>query len=72
MSRYSKPINTKLSVKKCWDMVNATQNGKDPADIRERCKVAAEWLEKNEVIDYDQYNDMMMAISYTFRESYHL
>lgn len=65
-------INTMLSVKGCWRMVNATQNGKTPKEIRERCGIAEEWLKANEVIDAEQYNDLMMALSYIFRESYHL
>ena len=65
-------INTGLSVKGCWRMVNAIQNGRTPQEIRERCRIAEEWLKANKVIDNDQYNDMMMEVSYLHRESYTL
>lgn len=53
-------------------MVNAIQNGKTPLEIRQRCNIAEKWLVENEVISYDEYNDMMMAISYLYRESFNL
>lgn len=65
-------INTKLSESKCWDMVNRIQNGKTPEDIRERCRIAEEWLNANEIIDNSTYNDLMMTVAYLHRESYHL
>lgn len=65
-------INTRLSVEGCWKMVNAIQNGNTPQEIRERCRIAAKWLEENENLDYDQYNEMMMAVTYLHRESYHI
>lgn len=65
-------INTNLSVEGCWKMVNAIQNGNTPQEIRKRCLIAEEWLKANTIITNDQYNDMMMAVSYLFRESYHL
>ena len=65
-------INTKLSVKQCWDMVNRIQMGRTPDEIRRRCRVAEEWLTANEVITTDEYNELMMAVSYIHRESYHI
>ena len=65
-------INKNLSVKGCWRMVNAIQNGETPAAIRERCNIAEEWLKANQIISNDQYNDMMMTISYLYRESYQM
>ena len=65
-------INKNLSVKGCWRMVNAIQNGKTPQEIRERCQIAEEWLKANEVIDNDQYDNMMDAVAYMYRESYHI
>jgi hypothetical protein len=65
-------INTKLSVDGCWKMVNAIQNGKDAEDIRNRCHIAEVWLKANEIIDNDEYNDLMMTISYLHRESYRI
>ena len=64
-------INTKLSVTGCWRMVNAIENGKDATEVRERCRIAASWLEANEVINYDQFNELMMTVAYIHRESYH-
>lgn len=65
-------INESLSLNGCWKMVNAIQNGKTPKEIRERCNIAEEWLNANKVIDTAQYDDLMMAVSYLYRESYHL
>lgn len=64
-------INASLSVTGCWKMVNAIQNGKTPQEVRERCYIAEKWLKANKVIDNDQYNDMMMTVTYLHRESYH-
>lgn len=64
-------INTKLSENGCWKMVNAIQNGKSPAEIRERCNIAEMWLKANEVIGCDIYNDLMMTVAYLYRESFH-
>lgn len=65
-------INTKLSVAGCWKMVNAIQNGGTADEIRNRCTIAEQWLKRNEVIDNDQYNDLMLAVSYLYRESFHM
>ena len=63
-------INKNLSVNGCWRMVNAIQNGKTVEEIRERCKIAEAWLKENVIIDNEQYNDLMMTISYLYRETY--
>lgn len=65
-------INTKLSLKRCWDMVNRIQMGRTPDEIRRRCRVAEEWLTANEVITTDEYDELMMAVSFIHRESYHI
>jgi hypothetical protein len=65
-------INTRLSVAGCWKMINAIQNGKSPEEVRDRCYIAEKWLKANEVIDNDQYDDMMMTVAYLHRESYHI
>lgn len=67
-----KQINKRLSVNGCWKMVNAIQNGKTPEEIRQRCAIAMNWLDENEVIDNDTYNDLMMTVSWLQRESYHM
>lgn len=53
-------INTKLSAKRCWDMVNRIQLGNTPAEIRRRCRVAEEWLTANEVIAEKDYTLTMI------------
>ena len=63
-------INVNLSVKGCWRLVNGIQNGKTPAEIRERASIAEEWITANKNIDIDTYNDMMNSIAYLIRESY--
>lgn len=65
------PINPRLSVKGCWKMVNAIQNASTPKEVRERCDIAEEWLVANTVITSEEYNDLMMTVTYLFRESYH-
>lgn len=65
-------INTRLSVAGCWRMVNAIRNGKTPEEIRERCRIAEAWLDANEIISTEEYNDLMMAVSWQHRESYHI
>ena len=63
-------INVNLSVKGCWRLVNGIQNGKTPAEIRERASIAEEWITANKNLDIDTYNDMMNSIAYLIRESY--
>lgn len=63
-------INKNLSLKGCWRMVNAIQNGNTTEEIRERCRIAEEWLRENDVITNEEYNDLMMAVSYQHRESF--
>lgn len=63
-------INTKLSLAGCWRMVNAIQNGKTPSEIRQRCYIAENWLNHNEVIGIDDYDSLMNTVAYLHRESY--
>ena len=65
-------INTKLSIKGCWEMVNRIQLGNTPKEIRDRASIAEKWLIANEVINNEQFDDLMNAVSYWIRESYHL
>ena len=65
-------INTRLSLNGCWAMVNRIQTATTPESIRERCKVAEEWLTANEIISTEDYNELMRAVSYLHMESYHL
>lgn len=65
-------INTKLSLKGCWKMVNAIWNGDTREEILRRCNVATEWLNANEVISAEEYNDLMVAVSMQTREAYRL
>lgn len=57
------PINPKLSLKGCWAMVNRVDNF-------EKLNVAYNWLRANEVITNEEYNDLMMTLSYISRELY--
>lgn len=68
----TKTINTKLSLRKCWDMVNRIQLANSPEQMRERCRIAEDWLTKNEVISVEEYNDLMRAVSQLCAESYHM
>ena len=64
--------NRNLSLKGCWDMVNRIQLADTPEGIRNRCRVAEEWLLNNDVIDNDEYDDLMRAVAYLRSESYHM
>ena len=57
------PINPKLSLKGCWTMVNRVGNF-------EKLNIAYNWLRANEVITNEEYNDLMMTLSYISRELY--
>ena len=65
-------INTTLSLKGCWRMVNAIQNGETPKEIRRRAIIAREWLINNTVISLDEFDELMNTVAYLVRESYHL
>ena len=65
-------INTKLSLKGCWEMVNRIQLAHTPEEIRKRASIAGEWLKANEVVSNAEYDDLMMAVSYIVRESYNI
>lgn len=62
-------INDTLSVKGCWRMVNRAQ-ADDPKEQLRRCRIADEWLKANKVIGNDDYNDLMMSLTYLMREAY--
>ena len=64
-----KEINTKLSLAGCWKMVNAIQNGKTEGDVRHRCYIAEQWLKANEIISNDDFDELMMTVSYWYREA---
>ena len=63
-------VNTKLSLKGCWRLVNAIQNVETPKELRERADVAIEWLKKNEIISNAEFDDLMKTVAYLVRESY--
>lgn len=63
-------INKNLSLSGCWRMVNAIQNGKTRGEIIERCSIAEAWLTANMVINNSQYDELMRAVSYIYREAY--
>lgn len=39
-------------------------------DTLEKLHIAERWIKENEVITNDEYNDLMMALSYISRELY--
>lgn len=63
-------VNKKLNYAGCWKMVNRIEDGADAQEIRRRCNIAERWLTANEVIDKEQFNELMMAVSFIHRESY--
>ena len=65
-------INKNLSEQGCWRMVNAIQNGKTPAEIRERAHIAEQWLMVNAIITNEVYDELMNTVAYLVRESYHM
>lgn len=64
-------INRRLSLAGCWGMVNRIESASDPNEVRRRCIIAEEWLKANIVISDDDFDDLMRAVSYIYRESYH-
>lgn len=60
---------TPANLKKYWDFVNRCEVD-DPAETRTRCSMAVKVLDKAPV-DIDTYNEMMDALVYIVRESYH-
>lgn len=63
--------NSTLTAAKLWQMVNRIEAARTPAEIRERCRTAEEWIKANEIITNDEFDDLMMAVSFIHRESYH-
>lgn len=57
-------INTKLPLSKCWQMVNRISS-------KAQVEIAKEWLMANEVISNDEYDELMRAVSYIYRELNH-
>jgi len=58
------PINPNLPLQRCWDMVNRI-------DTVAQANVAEAWLRANNIIDNEQFDDLMMALCYQRREAYH-
>ena len=65
-------MTNKMSLKACWDMVNAAQDGRTPGEIRANCLKASESLRQNEAITNDDYDELMMAVAQIFREAGHM
>lgn len=65
-------INRRLSLRGCWRMVNAIQNGETPKEIRNRAGIASEWLKANEVISIEDFDELMDTVAYLVRESYQM
>ena len=56
-------INRNLSLKGCWRMVNNV-------DEIWKANIAEEWLTNNDVITNEEYDELMIALSYLVREIY--
>lgn len=65
-------VNKRLSLRGCWRMVNAIQNGETPKEIRRRAEIAEDWLYANEVIDEDELGELLRTVAYLVRESFHM
>ena len=53
-----------------WNFVNRIEVD-SPSETRKRAEQAIKVLDKCEYLDIDTYNNMMDAIAYMVRESYH-
>lgn len=53
-----------------WAFVNRIEVD-SPTETRKRAEQAIKVLDKCDYLDIDTYNDMMDAIAYMVRESYH-
>lgn len=60
----------KYSVNELWAFVNRVETD-TPEETRRRAGLAMQVLDKCDYLDIDTYNDMMDAIAYLVRESYH-
>lgn len=54
------PVNKKLSLNGCWKMVHKVNS-------LEKAQIAMNWLRENTVITNEEYNDLMMELSYIVR-----
>lgn len=66
----TRKINPNLTLEQCWKLCNNIQHASSPADMRERCAIAEEWLTANTVISNSDYDEMMVYVSALYRESY--
>ncbi len=57
------PINPNLSIKRCWDMVNRVETVRQGA-------VAEAWLAANKVISTEEFNELMMALTWQIRDAF--
>ena len=56
-------INPNLSIKRCWDMVNRVETVRQGA-------VAEAWLAANKVISTEEFNELMMALTWQIRDAF--
>lgn len=52
-------------------MVNHIDEAETPEEIRRRCKIAEQYLINNLVITDEDFDELMKAVAYLVRESYH-
>lgn len=60
-------INTRLTAKQCWEMVNRIQEGRTPEEIRRRCDIAEAWINANETVSVDEWDELMDAVANLYR-----
>lgn len=60
----------KYSANELWDFIGRIETD-TPEETRRRAELAVKVLDRCDYLDIDTYNDMMDAIAYLVRESYH-
>lgn len=60
----------KVTTNQLWSFINRIEV-EDPKFTRDRAQSAIKVLDKATGLDIDTYDDMMNAIAYIVRESYH-
>ena len=59
-----------MTIKEYWDMVNNIQVIDNQVKIREKCNAIEKMLKADNNIDNDAFEDLMMTITFIYRESY--
>ena len=65
-----KVVTNHFSLSKCWNMVNRIDECDNDTEKLKRCEIAEGYLVGNKVIDDDDFDQLMSAVSYLRREAY--